>query len=47
VDIDRRQNIREQAEKNEMKAKKGIFGPLLQTVFLLFNVIMSKPPRKF
>jgi hypothetical protein len=45
--MSKRQIISEQPYKNEKRAKKGIPGPMLQTVFLLFKVIAHEPPRKF
>jgi len=44
VDINKKQIISEQTYKNEIKDKKGIPNPILQTVFLLSKLIMPKPP---
>ena len=42
VDINKKQIINEQTYKNEIKHENGILNPILQTVILLFKVIMSK-----
>jgi len=44
VDVNKKQIIGRQIYKIEIKDKKGILNPILQTVFLLFKVIMSEPP---